>query len=65
LEQIEIDIGNSADSKSFDVNYGGKYLTTIKLNTYDYEQGPPQAHASSNQNAPNNPMDRGGGSAAS
>jgi hypothetical protein len=35
LERIETDIGNSADSQSFVVNYGGKYLTTIRLNTYD------------------------------
>lgn len=65
LERIEIDIGNSADSKSFDVNYGGTYLTAIKLNTYDNKQGPLQADTSSNQNATNNPMDRSGGSAAS
>jgi hypothetical protein len=35
LERIETDIGNAADSQSFVVNYGGKYLTTIRLNTYD------------------------------
>ncbi|MCY2998050.1 MAG: hypothetical protein NT168_08065 [Planctomycetota bacterium] len=35
LERIETDIGNTADSQSFVVNYGGKYMTTIRLNTCD------------------------------
>ena len=43
LERIETDIGNSADSQSFVVNYGGKYLTTIRLNTYDNAESNLQA----------------------
>jgi hypothetical protein len=64
LERIEVDIGNSAVSRSFDVNYGGKYLTTIKINTYDNAEYPLRKDISSNQNSMNKPIDRSGGSAA-
>jgi hypothetical protein len=50
LKRIELDLGNSADSQPFDVNYGGKHLTTIKLSTYDKSKLPLQPASSSNQN---------------
>ncbi len=33
LEQIELHIGMSTETQYFDVNYGGRYVMTIKLNT--------------------------------
>ena len=65
LERFELDIGNSADSQLFDVNYGGKHLTTIKLNSYHIDEPPLRAGSLSNQNVTNNPMDQSGGSTAS
>ncbi len=61
LEQLELNIANSADLKAFDVYYGGKQLTTIRLSAYSDLPRPPQFDPSSKQNATINPMDRSGG----
>jgi hypothetical protein len=54
LERIELSIGSNASSQPFNVNYGGKYLTTIKLNTYDNADSSHRADPSSKETATTN-----------
>ncbi len=65
LERIELEIGNFGDKQTFDVNYGGKYLTTIKLHSYVDADRSLCADPLLKENATSNPMDRSGESAAS
>lgn len=39
LERLELEIGANADSKTFEVYYGGKFLTTIKISLHHIGKG--------------------------